>query len=278
MREALARVRRDPGLQLVLVALALVVALYAPTLDRGLTNYDDPWLYTHNFVVQHASLDSLRTIFFDVDIHSPGRWALAPEYLPVRDLSVMLDYAVWGDWYGGFHLTSLVLYLVAIPLWFATLVGFGVDRRIAGVAILLWALHPSHAESVVWLSERKGLLGAMWAGAAGLGYTRFRAGRPAGWLVFAAIATVAAVWSKGPAAFYIAALGGLELVLPTTRRSWRRSLTGLGVLAVAGGLAFVPVLIMASQAVVVGGDSAVPGSRAATVLGVHGFYLQVAAM
>lgn len=271
-------VTREPGLALLAVALAAAALLYAPTLDRGLVNYDDPWLYSGNYVVKDASLASLRTIFLDVDIDSPGRWALAPEYLPVRDLSVMLDYAIWGDAYAGFHLTNLLLYLTALVLVFAMLDGFGLDRTLLGVAVLLWAVHPSHAESVAWLSERKGLLAILFAAAAGVAYARFRAGRGAGWLAAATLATVAAVWSKAPAAFAIAALAGLELALPERRASVRRALAGLGALAVAGGLAFVPVLQMASQAAVVGGESAVPGGRLPAVLGVHGHYLQVAAL
>ena len=271
-------ITREPGLALLATALVASALLYAPAIDRGLVNYDDPWLYGTNYVVKDASLDSLRTIFFDVDVTSPGRWALAPEYLPVRDLSVMLDYAIWGDAYAGFHLTNLLLYLIAIVLVFAMLDGFGLDRKLAGVAVLLWALHPSHAESVAWLSERKGLLAILFAAAAGAAYARFRAGRGAAWLVAATLATVAAVWSKAPAAFAIAALAGLELVLPERRASWRRALAGLGTLAIAGGLAFVPVLLMASRAAVVGGESAIPGGWLPTVLGVHGHYLQVGAM
>ena len=283
--------RRHPGLVLLGLALAAAAAIYAPTLGRGLVSYDDPWLYHDNFVVAHPSIHALRTIFFDLDPRSPERYALGAEYLPARDLSVMLDVVLWGDAYGGFHLTNLVIYLATIALAFAMLDGFGVDRTIAGLAVLIWAIHPSHAESVAWLSERKGLLGALFAAAAGVGYTRFRAGRGAGWLAGAALATVCAVWSKAPAAFAIAGLGALELALPFERqaefqrtlahpaegwRSRRRSVLGLGVLAAVGAAAFAPVLITASRTGVV----AVAGhdNWLATVLGVHGFYVELAAM
>lgn len=278
MSELFARVRRQPGIALLVLALLLAAALYAPTLGRGLVNYEDPWLYASNFVVQDASLASLRTIFFDLDVQSPARFALAPEYLPVRDLSVMLDFAIWGDWYGGFHLTNLVLYLAGIALVFAWLDAFGVSRTTAGLAALFWATHASHAESVAWLSERKGLLGVVFAAAAGLGYARFRAGRSGGWLAMAAVAAVAAVWSKAPAAFLVASLAGLEIVLPARRVSLRRSLVGLGTIAVCGALAFVPVVQMARDAAVVGDASAIPGGRAVAVLGALGFYVQLGAM
>ena len=215
------RLQRDPGLALLLFALVAAAALYAPTIGRDLVNYDDPWLVRDNWIVTDPSWASLHKIWFELD--SETRFTLGAEYLPVRDVSIMLDHVVWGHWYGGFHLTNLVLYLLAIALWFAALDGFGIDRRVLGLMAIVWALHPSHAESVAWIAERKGVLGAMLAGMAALAYARFRAGRSARWLVVAVVATVAAVWSKAPAAFAIAALGGLELVLPAKRVSWRRS-------------------------------------------------------
>ncbi len=270
------RLRRDPGLLAVVIALVLVVILYAPTLSRGLVDYDDTYLISDNWIVRDASWSSLHTIFFDLD--SPRRFTLSPEYLPVRDLSIMLDCAIWGDWYPGFHLTNLGIYLASIALWFGVLTGFGVDRRVVGLAMLVWAIHPSHAESVAWLAERKGLLAAMFAGAAGCGYTRFRAGRSPAWLVMAMIAAVAAVWSKAPGAFAIAALAGLELALPALRRSRGRAFVGLGALAAVGAAAFAPVLMLATTSSVVGSSVNAPAGRFAMVLGVHGFYLQLGAM
>ncbi len=276
MRAVVERLRGDPGGALLVLALAAAVLLYGATLDRGLVNYDDPWLVADNWILHDASWSSLHKVFFDTSAQT--RFVLGAEYLPVRDVSIMLDCAVWGTWYGGFHLTNVVLYLLAITLWFKVLYGFGIDRKIAGLAMLVWALHPAHAESVAWIAERKGLLGCVFAGLAGLGYVRFRAGRPMGWLVLAMLAGVAAVWSKAPAAFGVAALAGLEVVLPEHRRSWRRSLAGLAAIAVVAGAAFIPVLMVAKEAVVVGGGDQAPASAAEMALGVHGFYLQLAAM
>lgn len=270
------RVRRDPGAALCVLAAALAIALYASTLGRGIVNYDDASLYRDNWIVQHPSWESLRTIWFELD--GPHRFTLSPEYLPIRDTSVMIDFAIWGDAWGGFHATNLALYLAAIVLWFFALVELGVDRTVSGLAVLLWAVHPSHAESVAWLAERKGLLGVMFAGACTLGYARFRAGRSIGWLVLAMLCAVCAVWSKALAAFAIAALAGFELALPARRVAWRRSLSGLGAIALVGGLAFVPVLYLAAHANVVGTGVAAPAGRAEMVLGVLGFYVRMGAM
>lgn len=274
-------ISRDPGLALLLLGMILATALYAPTLTTGIVNYDDPWLYRDNFVVQDASWDSIVAIFTDLDPRSPLRHTLAPEYLPVRDLSVMLDFALWGDRYGGFHGTNLVVYLIAIAMVFRMLTAFGLPRVTSGIAVLIFALHPAHAESVAWLSERKGLLGIVFGATAGFAYARYRAApstkRAARWLILAALASVAAVWSKAPAAFTIAALAGLELIQPAQRVSWRRSLTGLGVIAVVAVIAYIPVVKLAISVNVIG-ESIVPGSKAEVVLGVHGFYVRLAGM
>jgi hypothetical protein len=260
---------------LLLLALAAALALYLPALTYGLVNYDDTTLVRDNWLVRDPSLASLRTIFFDLDV--AHRLVLTPEYLPVRDVSVMLDYAVWGDWYAGFHLTNLVVYLSAIVLWFLAFAELGVDRTLAGVAMLLWAVHPTHVESVAWLAERKGLLAAAFAGAAALAYARFRAGRSNVWLVAACVTAIAAVWSKAHGAFAIAALPGLELLLPARRVSWRRSLVGVAAIGVSALLAFVPVLLLAQDAAVVG-TVAAGGSRFTRALGTHGLYVELATM
>jgi tetratricopeptide (TPR) repeat protein len=263
-------VKRDPALVIVGVALVAVIAVYAATIGRGLVNYDDPWLLAdHSRIGVHA-------MFFDLGRDT--RFALGAEYLPVRDLSIALDRAIWGSWYGGYHLTNVLIYLAAIAVWFAALVELGFDRKVVAIAILLWALHPAHAESVAWLSERKGLLGALWAGAAALGYARFRRGGRAWWLVLAAAAGVAAVWSKAPMAFALACLAGLELLAPAARVSWRRSLIGLFAIAVVAALAFVPVVITAMNLAVVTTAPAAPASTLAMAVGGHGFYVRSAAL
>jgi protein O-mannosyl-transferase len=265
------RLRRDPGLALMLVALVIAAAIYAPTVGRGLVNYDDPWLYADNTIVRQPSAANVMTVFTDLEL--PNRYTLGAEYLPVRDLSVMTDYALWGEHYAGFHLTNLVIYLAAIALWFFALVALGVPRPIAGLALLIWAVHPTHAESVAWLSERKGLLGMMWAGTCVLAYAKFRAGKSVAWLVLATLAGVAAVWSKAIAAFAVGALAAIELVGRGT--SVRRSLAGLTTIAVTAGFAFVPVVLVATRMGIVGGESSI--SRPIAVLGGHGFDLRLAA-
>ncbi len=265
---------RDPAVIGALLALVLALALYAPTLGYGLTQYDDSWLVRDNQIARDGDVVAIVT-----DLSPATRYVLGAEYLPVRDLSVAADLAIWGDWWGGHHLTSLLIYLAAIAALSAMLAGFGVPGRVVGFTAVLWAVHPVHAESVAWLAERKGVLSALFVGLSGWAYARFRRGGSAAapaWLVGAAVAAVLAVWSKAPAVFAIAALGALELYAPTPRASWRRSLIGLATIALAAGLAFVPVLVTASNLKVVSSEQdPARASRVAIILGVHGTDVQL---
>lgn len=268
------RALSDAGRLWLALAGCAALVLYVPTLAYGIVGYDDAWLVRDNWVLQEPSWTSLRTVFFELD--SPGRYTLAPEYLPLRDLSVMLDFAIWGDNFAGFHLTNVLLYLALIGAWFRLLVEFGIERRLAGLTLFVFALHPVHAESVAWLAERKGLLGMTFAGLAGLGYARFRAGASYRWVVFAAVAGVCAVWSKAHAAFAIAALAGLELAWPARRASVRRALVGLAIVGASSLVAFVPVVWLAAGTAIVGDGARAPAGRWTMALGSHGFYLRLA--
>lgn len=274
MKRLWAFARNDPGGAFVIAALLGTLALYAATFSRGLVNYDDTWLVRDNFLLHELSAETLYTILFDTSPET--RFILGAEYLPIRDLSIAIDFAIWGDWYGGFHLTNVVLYGLGIVVWFAVLLELGLDRKLSGLAILLWALHPAHAESVAWISERKGLLALVFAGVAVLGYLRFRRGASRWWLGVATLASMLTVWSKAPFAFALAALGPLELVAQTPRVSWRRSLVGLGTIALVGITAFVPVVLTAMNLRVVDSVDRAPAGWLAMALGTHGFYLQLA--
>lgn len=252
--------KRDPGLLLLLLALALSIALYAPTLRRGLVNYDDPWLIADNWIVKDHDVAK---IFTDTSIDT--RAVLGAEYLPVRDLSLMADDALWGDWYGGHHLTNLLLYLAAIALWFAALTRLDLDRTLVGLTCLIWAVHPAHAESVAWLSERKGLLAVALAALVAFAYAQFKRGR-SWWLALAILAAVAAVWSKALALFMLAPL----VIVAKDRRGW----LGLVAIGAAAALAFLPVFLVARQMSVVATDTA----HSANWLGIHGFYVRLVAM
>ena len=254
----------------ITVAL-VVIAMHAPTLMFGRVDYDDLWLWADASPLRHLDGSTLATVFFEFDRHL--RWPLGGEYLPVRDVAVALDMALWGSFEQGPHITQLVLFVAVVLGLGRLLIRFGVDDKVAWLGVLLWALHPLHVQSEAWLSERKGVLAAAFVVVLGHAWVRYRDNRSAGWLVLAVLAAIAGTWSKAPAMFAVAAMFSWDVIwLPAHRRRWIAAI----VVGVATAIAAAPVYLIATEAHVVGiaeagGDR---DGRVATSLGAQGHYIE----
>lgn len=86
------------------------------------------------------------------------------EYLPVRDLTLAIDFLLWSDNPFGFHLTNLVLYGLTSWVVFllvervCCLLGETEPQRIAMWTAILFALHPLHVEVVHFITGRNNIL------------------------------------------------------------------------------------------------------------------------
>ena len=79
---------------------------------------------------------------------------------PLVGYSFMLDYFIWGKEYlfFGAHLMNILLHFVAAAGFYTIARMLKFPRLAAGLAVLVWTIHPQRAESVAWLSERKDVL------------------------------------------------------------------------------------------------------------------------
>ena len=130
------------------------LASYGSGLDNGFTNWDDNWLITENRHIRELSWENFQYWF---NPNAP-REELGNEYLPIRDFSYAVNYALDGYEPAGYHATNLILHIfisLLVMLFAYRLTG---RRWIGGVAGLLFAVHPVHVEAVSWLSSRKDLL------------------------------------------------------------------------------------------------------------------------
>jgi len=211
--------------------------LYARTITYGLVLHDDPWLIRDNVLLHELSVESVWRVLSDFSWEQ--RYRLGAEYLPVRDLSVMLDHAIYGDWIGGQHLTQVALYAATCAVLASLVLALFESRPLAWLTGLLFATHPVHVEVVAWLSERKGTLGSFLVSSSlliAVGYLR-----RGGWkrALGACLLFLFAVAAK---ALTIAGLGALLLIVlwldsPLDRR---RKLVFVAAYAACGLLVFVP--------------------------------------
>lgn len=131
-------------------------AVYQGGLSGDFTNWDDNWLITENRHIRALSWQNLQAMFNPL----APREELGNEYLPIRDLSYAVNYALDGYHARGYHAFNLVLHILNSLL--VLLLGYRLtgNRWLGGVAGLLFAVHPVHVEAVSWLSSRKDLLSA----------------------------------------------------------------------------------------------------------------------
>ena len=223
--------------------------LYLPTLRYGFVLRDDPWLVRDNVTLHELSFEALWRVFADFSWEQ--RYRLGAEYLPIRDLSVMLDYAFYGEWIGGQHLTQVLLYAGTCAVLASLVLALFQSRTLAWLTGLLFATHPVHVEVVAWLSERKGTLGSFLVVSSLLFAVRYLRRGGAASAAAACLLFLLAVASK---ALVIAGAGALLLIMiwVDSQLAWRRRLLFMFAYAACGLLVFVPnVWVSRSMGVIV---------------------------
>jgi tetratricopeptide (TPR) repeat protein len=133
-----------------LLAAALGAVLYLPSLGSGFLAYDDPHFILGPEVVRAPSLRAAGAVL------AAPVWG---SYHPLHILSYALDSLVWGlERPAGFHATNVALFAACCALVVLVARSFGCSARGAALAGVLFAVHPSHVESVAWLTGRKDVL------------------------------------------------------------------------------------------------------------------------
>jgi hypothetical protein len=139
-------------LALLLIA-TLTVAIYWPLLQNDFIDFDDDVYVTGNMMIRQGL--TLKGFLWAFTTFHAGNWH------PLTWLSHMLDVELFGLNPVGHHATSLLIHTVNSLLLCALL------HRLTGFlgrsmfVALLFALHPLHVESVVWVAERKDVLSTL---------------------------------------------------------------------------------------------------------------------
>lgn len=139
------------GICAALVGLTWLV--FGQTLSHGFVNYDDE-IYVYENARVTAGLSSQNVLW--AFTHS-----VCYNWHPLTVISHMLDSQLYGLNAWGHHFTNVLLHTVAVILLFLVLRQMtGAMWRSAFVAAV-FAIHPTHVESVAWIAERKDVLSAV---------------------------------------------------------------------------------------------------------------------
>jgi tetratricopeptide (TPR) repeat protein len=167
------------------IALLTLIA-FLPTLSNGFVSWDDDKNFLDN--AHYRGLGPSQLHWMWTTFHMG-------HYVPLSWMTLGFDYTLWGMNATGYHLTSLLIhcanavfvFYVARRLFIAThwsrlearedLVTLG-----AGIAALLFAIHPLRVESVAWATERRDVLSGFFSLASLLSYLKFVGAKPVdGW-------------------------------------------------------------------------------------------------
>jgi tetratricopeptide (TPR) repeat protein len=191
----------------ILFVLLLAVLVYANSLG-GEFIWDDI-----GFVVGNHRIKSLSNLwtFFTTSL-TTEREVVELRYRPLFNVSLALDYAVWGLRPGGFHMTNVLLHALSVLFVYRIALRLSLHEWTSFVAALFFAVHPVHAEAVAWISARVHLLGSAFTLASVYWYIAFRQEGGAGRLAASVAACALAVFSVESAVAVPALLLCYELV------------------------------------------------------------------
>ena len=119
--------------------------------------WDDNHLVKNNTYIR--DLSCLPNAFTESLAGSSGDLYIA--YRPLQILTYMFDYFLWGLNHFGFHLTNVLLHiLAALAVYCFATVLFN-DRLLSLITGLLFVVHPIHTEAVCYISGRADSLSAL---------------------------------------------------------------------------------------------------------------------
>ncbi|HEX4826516.1 MAG TPA: tetratricopeptide repeat protein [Candidatus Polarisedimenticolaceae bacterium] len=156
-RENQAR-NRAPWAAVALVLLTVVA--HAGAFRAGFIWDDD------DYVTENTALH---------DLHGLGRiWfelGAVPQYYPLVHTTFWIEHQLWDDHAAGYHAVNVLLHAAnALLLW-------TIMRRLGlsgcWLAAAIFAVHPVHAESVAWITERKNVLSGLFYLSSLLAWLRF---------------------------------------------------------------------------------------------------------
>ena len=160
---------RNHWIALGLAGLTLAVFLQARHHD--FVDLDDPaFVAAARYLDDGISLHSLATDF--TVAHPFWSWT------PLATISYRLNHAVHGREPAGYILTNIALHLLATLALFFALERMTAASWPSAFVAAVFAVHPLHVESVVWVSERRDVLAGFFWMAGLLAYARY-AQRPA---------------------------------------------------------------------------------------------------
>ncbi len=201
----------------VYIGIALLgLVVYARTLFFDFTYFDDNVLVLTNL----AFLQDPRNIFtaFTVEVfhilHSSAAY-----YRPLLTISFVPDAILSGATPGMYHLTNIIIHLVASSLVYVFLRTLGYTKQIAIVFSCIFVVHPVLTQAVAWIPGRNDSLLAVWVLSSFVTAVQYMRAKRLRYLALSTLAFACALFTKETALI----LPILVLTYFVAKRLWDRN-------------------------------------------------------
>src|SRR3989338_2260876 len=216
------------------VLIAIVgFALYFPVIFFGYTYLDDNVLILQRKEFL-TDLSNLPRAFTEDVFHQPSGGSY---YRPLLTLSFMFDARLGGSAPFFYHLTNLLLHLLAACLVFALLMKLQFRRELSLLASLFFTVHPVLAQAAAWLPGRNDSLLAVFVLASFLCFLTYIKERRWPYLLGHLFFFLAALLTKETAVV-------LPIIIILYAYLFRARLQGMLRLAAGWGLVIVPWFLL----------------------------------
>jgi hypothetical protein len=200
---------------LVVLALVLAAVSYINTLGFAFVYDDLPQLVSNPRVHswEHAPRLFVEQVWNQSLLQGTGNY-----YRPIFELWLLIQYSLFGLHPWAYHLVNVLLHMAVVGLAYLLFRRLTGDRLTASMGTVIFAVHPTHIESVAWISGVTDPLCALFVLGSFLAYMRARdAGSSTGdriaWQVAALALYALAMMSKETAIVVPALLVAYEWLL-----------------------------------------------------------------
>ena len=143
-------------LMVMFVVSVFTFVIYYDSFFYGESNYDD-----------HVYFDYLKTLFehgLTISVFSSVFLDFVnSNWHPITVLSLSIDYLVGNGNPVYFHVTNSIIHVLNATLIYIVFYKLSDNKLASVVTVLLFTVHPLNVETVIWISERKGLLSTFFA-------------------------------------------------------------------------------------------------------------------
>ncbi|MBN2619616.1 tetratricopeptide repeat protein [candidate division WOR-3 bacterium] len=141
--------KRSRSTILTVVLIAICGIAFLPSLQNGITNWDDHGLVVDNVSIRGLAWDNIKTFFSSYYIGT---------YIPLTIFSFAVEYHFFQDDARVYHIMNLFLHLLNCVLVFWLIYVLSGDLVVSLLTALMFGVHPLRVESVAWVAGRKDLL------------------------------------------------------------------------------------------------------------------------